>query len=173
MQRWEKCRCAALTAVVLLVSGCDQMSPRRTTAPADPAQGEIPFRMVGAGGAALVVSTHINGQGPYDLILDTGATMTCVSQTLAGDLELPSRRTGVGIAIGVGASGQVRMVQVDSLRVGEASAEGLPVCVLDLAAVQTVAADVHGLLGLNFLRNYHLTLDFERNVLVLGPPGGG
>ncbi len=119
-----------------------------------------------------MVATHINGEGSFDLILDTGATYTCVSESLAQQLDLPPRRLGVGIGVGVGGAGQVRMVHMDSLRVGGAAVETVPACVLELTALRAIAADVEGLLGLNFLRNYHVTLDFERNVLVLGPPAG-
>ncbi len=162
----------ALLLAVLLAVACDTAMPRRVTMPADPEAGKVPIRLVGPGGAALVVAAHINGEGPFDLILDTGATYTCVSESLAQRLDLPQRRLGVGIGVGVGGAGQVRMVQMDSLRVGDAAVETVPACVLELTALRAIASDVEGLLGLNFLRNYHVTLDFERNVLILGPPGG-
>lgn len=162
----------AMFLALLLAGACDAGMPRRVTVPADPEAGEVPIRMVGPGGAALVVATHINGEGPFDLILDTGATYTCISETLAQQLDLPLRRLSVGIGVGVGGAGQVRMVQMDSLRVGEAGVEAVPACVLELTALRAIASDVEGLLGLNFLRNYHVTLDFERNVLTLGPAGG-
>ncbi len=160
----------SLLAILLAAAGCEAGGPRRVTMPADPDAGEVPIRLVGPGGAALVVSTHINGEGPYDLILDTGATLTCVSESLAQQLDLPQRRLGVGVGIGIGGAGQVRMVQIDSLRVGGAAVESMPACVLELAALRAITSNVEGLLGLNFLRNYHVTIDFERNVLVLADP---
>ncbi len=160
-----------LTAILIaVVTACDIGMPRRATVVADAEAGEIPIRMVGPGGAALVVATHVNGEGPFDLILDTGATYTCFSESLAQQLELPERRMGIGIGVGVGGAGRVRMVNVDTLRVGGAVATDMPACVLELAQLQAIARDIHGLLGLNFLRNYHVSLDFERNVLRLRLP---
>lgn len=142
------------------------------SAPADSAAGELPFRLVGPGGAAIVVPVSINGREPVDLILDTGATLTCVDTALAREMALPERRRAVGMAVGVGAAGRVRLHAVDSLRVGGAVARGLTVCAMDLRALRALGPGVHGLLGLDVLRNFRVTLDFEREVLRLAPPAG-
>jgi predicted aspartyl protease len=39
--------------------------------------------------AAIMVQVKINGQGPYDFVLDTGATFTCLDNDLADQLKLP------------------------------------------------------------------------------------
>ena len=142
-------------------------------APIDSASGELAFRMAGMGGAAIVVPVFINGRGPTDLILDTGATLTCVDSTLARELQLPERRGTLGMAIGVGGSGRVQLRRVDSIRVGGALARELTVCAMDLRALQAVSPNVRGLLGLNVLRNFRVTLDFDRKVLRLAEAGGG
>lgn len=126
--------------------------------------GEVAFELAGAGGAALLIPVHINGSGPYDFVLDTGATFTCLGPTLRDQLELPERRGGVGFGAGVGGSGQVQLVRADSIRVGGAAAEDVTLCVIDLGQLEATGISVDGLLGLNFLRQFHVTLDFERNV---------
>jgi predicted aspartyl protease len=153
---------------VLLVAGCEDMArPSRVSAPADTAGGGVRLQYVGQGEAALVVPVYINGEGPFQLILDTGATMTCVDTALANRLDLPQRRGTIGSAIGVGGAGQVSFVGMDSIRVGGASAHDIMACTMDLRSLQMVGPDLHGLLGLNFLRGFKTTLDFERNVLYL------
>ena len=87
-----------------------------------------------------------------------------------GELALPERRIAVGTAVGVGGTGGVRLFGADSLRVGAASARGITVCALDLRALRAVGPEVRGLLGLNFLRSFRVTLDFEREVLRLTRP---
>jgi hypothetical protein len=42
---------------------------------------------------------------------------------------------------------------------------------MDLRALRPVDPAVRGLLGLNFLRSFRVTLDFEREVLRLAAPG--
>ena len=162
-----------LAALILQLPSCDVGAPARVSVPADSLAGEVPFRLAGAGGAMLLVAVTINGQGPYDLVLDTGATLTCLDSQLARDLELPRAAGAFGYGAGVGGTGRVALVQVDSLRLGEAHAEDLTACVLDLDHLGQLhgfgsgETRVHGLLGLNFLRNYRVSLDFERNIVSL------
>ena len=64
----------------------------------------------------------------------------------------------------------MRLVRVDSIRIGAASAERMTACVLDLQALQQIGDGVHGLVGLNFLKSFRVTLDFQRNVVGLQAP---
>jgi len=156
-----------LALVVALPStGCvpPETSPERVEAPAT---GEIPIDLLGPQGAAVAVPVHVNGQGPYAFVFDTGATLTCVDEILARDLALPDHRIGEGVGVGVGGAGRVRVVHADSVRVGEVTAVNLPVCVLDLEHVRRFGPDVHGLIGLNFMRPFTVILDFEREILRL------
>ena len=136
-------------------------------APADSAAGELAFRWAGPGDAAIVVPVRMNGGEPVDLVLDTGATLTCVDTAIARRCGLPERRMMVGSAVGIGGAGRVQLHRVDSLQVGGAVVRDLTVCAMDLRALRAVGPDVHGLLGLNVLREFRLTIDFERGVLRL------
>ena len=151
-------------------SACSDVGGAGATPAVDSASGELGFRLAGPGGAAVVVPVYINGQGPIDLILDTGATITCVDSSLTRELSLPEQRLTVGTAIGVGGSGRVRLHRVDSLRVAGSTTRRLSVCAMDLSAMKVVAPSVRGLLGLNVLRQFTVTLDFERKVLRLAAP---
>lgn len=157
---------ALLLVLLPALPACDRLAPTRASAPADTAAGEVPFELAGPGGAALVVPVHVNGQGPFDFVLDTGATLTCVHNALADSLALPESSV-VGTAAGIESSGGVRVVSLDSLRVGAARAEELVACVVDLRHIQGAGIDVHGLVGLNFLSEFRVVLDFEREVLSL------
>ena len=161
----------ALGAAALLGAGvgCRQQAP---ATPADSAQsrvgsGEIPIKLVGIGESAVVVQVMVNGRGPYDFILDTGATLTCVDATLEGELQLPERFSQFGVGAGVEGVGRIRLVTIDSLRIGPERARDLPACVLDLKHLGMLAPSIRGLVGLNFLKNYRVTLDFQRRALVL------
>jgi predicted aspartyl protease len=160
-----------LVAAGAMVSACQPTgAPAEASAPADLAAGELPMRFMGAQDAALVVDVFINGEGPFDLVLDTGATYTCVTHEVAERLQLPERRGAVGIGAGVGGAGQVQLVRFDSLRVGAATVTDMPGCVLDLSALEAVGTRIDGLLGLNFLRSFDVRLDFAREVVTLTSP---
>ena len=157
--------------VLALAPSCADVGGAGSTPPADSAAGELGFRLVGSGGAAIVIPVHINGSGPIELILDTGATYTCVDTSLVRELSLPTQRLAIGAAVGVGGSGRVSLHRVDSLRVAGAVSRRLTVCAMDLSAMRVIAPNVRGLLGLNVLKDYTVTLDFRRSVLRLAPGG--
>lgn len=154
-----------------VASGCRVQvdRPDEIAYPADAVGAEIPIRFEGAGDASLVVAVYVDDEGPFDMVVDTGATVTCVDQELVGTLDLDTRP---GAALGAGAerTGRMEMVTLRSLRVGEVEAGGLTACVLDLEHIRGMGIAVHGLLGLNFLRAFRVTLDFERGVMRLEQP---
>lgn len=161
---------AVRALAALALGACGVGGPSRVTTPADSAAGEIAFELVGPGEAALVVPVEINGEGPFRLILDTGATLTCVADSTAARLALPER-PAAGIGVGVGGTGRLRLARVDSLRIGEARAYDVPVCLLDLSHARVLGTRIDGLVGLNVLKEFRVTLDFEREVLRLDEPG--
>jgi len=166
-------RTAVGSAAVLaaLTVACEEIgTPGQATAPADPEAGEVAFELAGPNEAALMVPVYLNGTGPYDFVLDTGATFTCVEEGLAEELALPDVAGPDAVGYGVGGAGRLRLVALDSLRLGEAAAEALTACVLDLAHFQVPGMEVQGLVGLNFLRAFRVILDFDRNVLSLTRP---
>lgn len=155
---------------LVLLSACADMGPARVEVPADSAAGEVAFVLAGPGGAALVVPVHINGRGPFQFVLDTGATITCVDDALATTLSLPDVRGVAGTAASVGGQGTVRLVSVDSMSIGAVRAHELQACVVDLEHLGGMGLELDGLVGLNVLREFRVTLDFERNILTLEDP---
>lgn len=163
--------CTALLACVVLATSCGPAGGGPVAEPTATKPGEIPFEVAGPGGMAIVVPVHINGKGPYNFVVDTGATFTSVDAALADELGLQAKPGAIGFGSGVGGSGSMRIVEIDSLEVGSASAKDVTAAVLDLSGFKKTGVDVNGLLGLNFLKNYRATFDFERSVLSLDTPG--
>jgi predicted aspartyl protease len=135
--------------------------------PASSEPGEVPVQLVGPGGAALVVPVTVNGAGPFSFVLDTGATLTCVDEALAAKLDLPEPVGTVGYGGTLAGVGRVRLVRIDSLEVGTARATDVQACAIDLASMRRTGLDVQGLVGLNFLKAYRVTLDFRERTLRL------
>ena len=157
---------------VLATAAAGCRDPRRaesSVAATDTTGREVALRWIGPGGAAIAVPVRINGAEPVDLILDTGATLTCVDTALARELALPAEQGLLGGAIGAGGTGRVDLHTVDSLQIGGAVIRGLTVCSIALDPLREVDDEVRGLLGLNALRGFRVTLDFERDVVRLGP----
>lgn len=165
-------RKAAAAAVLLSLAACVEAgAPDRTEIAADTGGAGVGIRLGGPGGAALLVPVRINGQGPYEFVLDTGATLTCVDAALADSLGLPRARGQVGAGGGIqGTAGSMRLVEIDSMSIGSARAEGLTGCAVDLAQIRSMGIDARGLVGLNFLTPFRVTLDFAAGRLILARP---
>lgn len=112
-------------------------------------------------GRSAIVPVVLNQTQRGNLMLDTGATNTVISQRLATLLAL--RPTQRGLIQTVGGVVPVSVAQLGSLRVGDAEATDLPVIIHDFSRDPRV----EGLLGMDFLGRYHIGLDAQRRVLVL------
>ena len=114
-------------------------------------------------GSAMIVPVVLNRAVQTNMILDTGASFTVVSQELAGRLGLKStRRISLTTANGVvGAP----MAPLGSLKVGDAEVANLTVVIQDFSPIPSIG----GLLGLDFLSRYHTSIDSRRGLLVLAP----
>lgn len=154
--------CDAADIPVLDVPG----SGGEAVMPVDSAAGEIAF----SGSAAMIVPVRINGEPALQFAVDTGSTLTCVDQRVAERMALPERRGMQGVAAGAAGVGQMRVVRLDSLRVGGVPMRELDACVVELAHARQVGVEIDGLLGLNFLRAYRVAIDFDRRILSLQNP---
>jgi hypothetical protein len=114
-------------------------------------------------GASVIVPVIFNSTLRANLALDTGATITVVSRRIASTLALSTIGVSkVGTVAGVIT---VPVVRVGSLKVGDAQVHDLVVSVHDFST----DARVEGLLGLDFLKHFHVSLDPRRSLLILGP----
>lgn len=106
---------------------------------------------------------HGNSTASAYLALDTGAGQTMISKRIAKDLRLfaieSQRHFGVGGAV------VADMAVVDFIRVGSAAIRDMPVTIHDLGAGQ----GLEGLLGFDFLGRFQMSVDAEKQVLVLTP----
>lgn len=152
----------SLLLAALLAGACEVAVPGPDPLPTDVDPGAVAFRLAGPNDAALLVPVHVNGQGPMEFVFDTGATVTCVDESVAEELALPEVTVGTGVAIGARGAEQVRIVRIDSMRIGTATADSLLACVTDLDVLRAIGPGVRGLVGLNFMKPFRVTLDFQQ-----------
>jgi clan AA aspartic protease (TIGR02281 family) len=123
----------------------------------------VPVRRIGQ---LYVVSVELNGTRTAQLIIDTGASHSILSQELVRDMALlPSDfRAGLVVLKTAGGSVDAQVVRIDSMKIATAEVRNTS------AAVHTVPdfpAGVDGLLGLSFLHQFEVTLDTAKNELRL------
>ena len=158
-------RFVVLAALVSALVGCT--IPSQVGQPTEISPGEVRFEMAPPNDAAIIVPVKINGKGPYKFVLDTGATFTCVDNKLADELKLPEWKGQFSVGVLTPGEGSMRLVNLDSLEVGDAKATKLQACTIDLQQMQKLGLDAKGLVGLNFLKPYRMSIDFQKRVLRL------
>lgn len=115
-------------------------------------------------GPAVIVPVTLNRTVSTYMALDTGATKTVLSQRIANSLglNLSGSRAVVETANG---RVTVAVVRLASTKVGAAEVENMLVTVHDFSSNPHLG----GLLGLDFLRRFQVSLDSSKQLLVLSP----
>ena len=111
----------------------------------------------------VVVPVSINGAGPFNFLLDTGATNSDIDRGLADQLSLP----GVGEHEVTGIQGNVRLsiVHAQSISVAGRTVRDLNLNVL--SRTNGLPSKVIGILGEDFLGNFDLLIDNRHHVIEL------
>ena len=132
---------------------------------------DIPIRTTASGFlSGEVVVSGISK--PLNFIIDTGATVTVLSERTAAmdeaqDFIRPSRMRVYGAA---GVAENVKVAMLPKIAIGSYSREQVDAAVLDLESINETAGFLQsGILGGNFLRHYRIVFDFPRGVMRLEP----
>jgi predicted aspartyl protease len=155
---------------LLLWTACTIPASRDFGTPTSTTPGEVPFELAPPNDAAIIVPVKINGHGPFKFVLDTGATFTCIDQKLVDQLKLPEWRGQFGVGVLIPTEGNIKLVDIDSLEVGNVKATELKACAIEFSRLQTGGLDARGLVGLNFLKSFRVNIDFKKKILHLEKP---
>jgi predicted aspartyl protease len=116
-------------------------------------------------GTRTVVAVKVNGAGPYDLMVDTGATVTLLDTAMFHELGL--RAEGLSqITSAAGATSQIRSV-VNEITLDCFSVRNIAVVSLPAPVAGSGYGAVRGILGENFLRHFDILFDNEHRKLTL------
>jgi tetratricopeptide (TPR) repeat protein len=132
---------------------------------------EIPIRTTSSG----FLSGEVQVEGinhPFNFIIDTGASISVVSTRLLELEEISSYKhpTRMRVYGAAGIADGVETLVLPRVMLGKQAHEKLDVAVLDLDPVNETTGFVQsGIVGGNFLRNFRVTFDFRKSVLVLEP----
>lgn len=123
-------------------------------------------------GELFAVRAVINGAYELNMLLDTGSAFTLIAEDWAEEfrfrLEGPLR--SIGLVTVERFAGPLILGWLGSLQVGGALLQGIEAGLTRLPD----PLRVDGILGLNFLRNFRVTFEFDTASLVLRelPPAG-
>ena len=106
----------------------------------------------------MTVEVRVNGRGPYQFLVDSGADTSVVGLRIASDLQLPLGTPTV--LHGTTGSAVVGRVLVDELRLGAATIHNL-----EIPALKEGDLGGAGMIGIDALVEQRLMMDFEKRVI--------
>jgi tetratricopeptide (TPR) repeat protein len=131
----------------------------------------VPLRLTSSG--FLSGEVRLAGvDAPMNFIVDTGASVSVISDEVAGlDPVISGLRNERMRVIGAaGIAENVPSFLLPKVSFGSNSSEGIMAVALDLDMINEASGFVQaGILGGNFLRNYRLTFDFKNSSVIFQP----
>jgi hypothetical protein len=115
---------------------------------------QVPYRLTDT--HHILVRIKLNGQGPYNFIVDTGAPSMYLAKPIGKKLGIPVDKDGWGIfdrleieggAVEIKAKGRVET----------------PFQLEGMNALGLAGAEIHGMLGYNILACYRMEMDFTKD----------
>jgi len=112
----------------------------------------------------LFANVMVNGKGPYEFAIDTGATQTVVSEKLAKEAGLDLITSTV--VFGIGGSGKVetKLYKMKELSIGDVEVKNTPVGTFNDPLVAQLA---DGILGTSILSDFIITVNYPAGQLEL------
>jgi len=130
---------------------------------------KVKFRLAGGVQPLILLPVEVNGEGPFEFILDTGAGTSLLSAELGKKLDVKILSSREGQSAGGAVS--VSLAKLTSLAVSSLKLEDVDVGVVDLSHIgKTVGATIDGDLGYNFLKHFRITLDYRTSEIRFEDP---
>lgn len=126
----------------------------------------VPLRLAGH---LPVVRVTVDGAGPFDFALDTGATTTLVDPRLARERGLAV--AGVLPVVSASGSQPAPRVRVAQVAVGAADLGAAAPLVLDLAGLRALDRLIVGVIGQDVLSRTNVLIDYVARTVTFDPAG--
>jgi hypothetical protein len=189
LRRKRGVACGLLTCVLLGVTSPAALAQENTVVlpeapPPEPPVTALPDVTVSAPEPRYVAPTTrdrigriwapvlINGEGPFRLVLDTGASRSAILPRVAEALKLPIAVDSIQLR-GVTGSAITSSISVDTLEVGDLILQGAT-----MPIVEDVFGGADGVLGAEGLADKRIIIDFRRDRITIlysrrqeSPPG--
>lgn len=132
---------------------------------------DIPVRTTSSG--FLSGEVYIQGIAkPFNFIIDTGATISVISEKAAAREEVQSflKTSRMRVFGAAGVAENVKTAVLPKVMIGTYGLEKIDAAVLDLEPVnETAGFQQSGILGGNFLKHFRVIFDFQKGIVRLQP----
>jgi hypothetical protein len=147
--------CAALVALVSVSPLCADEAIK-----SPPKSFQVPYRLTKA--KHILVRAKINGKGPFNFIVDTGAPALFVAVPVARKLGVKGNDKGWGTFDRFEIEGGVVRTAVKGRVETPPQVEGMN-------AMGLAGVELHGMIGYDILAHYRMEIDFTRDKMVWTP----
>ncbi|NIP38532.1 MAG: DUF4124 domain-containing protein [Candidatus Dadabacteria bacterium] len=130
---------------------------------------KIPFKAYEGSARRIIVPVRINNAVTAELALDTGSPGMVISEGLAKRLGLYENDSGLLLSVASGIGGQVNVMRtiIDKVAIGGATENFVPTVI-----TSSMSKAFEGLIGMDFMGNYSISIDNVNNFIVLQPNPG-
>ncbi len=150
--------CALVATLPLAAFAADP--PPKADKPKAETKAEVPYRLTDT--KHVLVRAKLNGKGPFNFILDTGAPAVFVSKALAKKVGLEEDKKGWGTFDSFVLEGGLKVDKAQGRVEDLFQLEGMNG--MGLAGVE-----LHGVIGYNVLAKFRITYDFTGDKLAFVP----
>ncbi len=141
------------------------------TLTAPPSATVVPFRRTHNG--LISIETEFEGNRHINAILDSGASSSVISSEAVQRLNMSEQIIKGETTRVFGAAGiadNVALLFIRQCRVANLQRENIRALVLDFGAInETSGFEQSGILGGDFMKNFHITIDFNRSLVAFIP----
>lgn len=120
-------------------------------------------------GFSIILPVYVNGRGPFEFLLDTGATITVVDPRLLQFLRLDV--TGSGTMITPTSKTTIPWALAQTVSVGPVTERKVELGVRDLSDLRQLDSKIDGVLGQNVLKDADFLLDNHKQMIEFDPFG--
>ncbi len=118
----------------------------------------------------ITVEAYVNGKGPYDFIIDTGATLSLAFENLARDQKFTLANEPPRRILGLNSQQETDVITIGDIAVGEERlANHVGVVLADWDAPRRTP---QGIIGLDFLERYLVVFDRDARTISFYDPQG-
>ena len=129
------------------------------------------FRLADLDKPIIIVKAKVNGKGPFNFAVDTGASVTVISRQTAEKLAISENPSTPKKGHCCGGEIDMSPITVESVQVGDVEAKNIPAALMDLSTIsKCVGTDLEGIIGHSFMKDYRVVIDYPNNVISFEKP---
>jgi predicted aspartyl protease len=122
-------------------------------------QSEVKFRPI-FDSSIILVPVVLNGRGPFEFIVDTGADDVILDASLARRLSLPL--SGSVRHATIAGAWESNQSVAESLQLGSVRIQNIPMLLANFESVRSNVPGAQGILGQGFLSHFNYLLDYKK-----------